>query len=105
LIFAAASLAWRHITGTGALLALASGSLASGVGYTFWYAALPSLAAWRAAVLQSMVPVTTAAAAVVVLGEPITARLVVAMVCVLAGVGLTIRRKAAITPATGGTPA
>jgi drug/metabolite transporter (DMT)-like permease len=95
LIFAAVSLPSRHITGTGALLALASGSLASGVGYTLWYAALPALAAWRAAVLQLVVPVATAGAAALFLGEIVTPRLIIAMVCVLAGVGLTIRPAAA----------
>jgi drug/metabolite transporter (DMT)-like permease len=72
-------------------LAIASGSLASGIGYSLWYAALPSLAAWRAAVVQLLVPVVTAAAAVVLLGEAIALRLVIAMLCVLVGVGLTIR--------------
>ena len=88
-----AALLWssRHVTHTGAFLAIASGSLASGVGYTFWYAALPALAAWRAAIVQLLVPVVTAAAAVVLLGEPVTSRLVVAMACVVGGVGLTVR--------------
>lgn len=88
-----AGLLWssRHVTHTGAVLAIASGSLASGVGYTLWYAALPALAAWRAAIVQLLVPVVTAAAAVVLLGEPITSRLVVAMACVIGGVGLTVR--------------
>jgi drug/metabolite transporter (DMT)-like permease len=89
--FAAISWPSRHVTSTGALLAVASGALASGVGYTFWYSALPRLAAWRAAVLQLLVPIVTAISAVVLLSEPMTSRLVVAMVCVLAGVGLTIR--------------
>ena len=89
--FAATSWSTRHVTHTGAWMAIASGSLASGVGYTFWYAALPALAAWRAAALQLLVPVATAGAAVVLLGESISLRLVVAMACVIVGVGLTIR--------------
>jgi drug/metabolite transporter (DMT)-like permease len=89
--FAAASWPTRHVTPAGAWLAIASGSLASGIGYSLWYAALPSLAAWRAAVVQLLVPVVTAAAAVVLLGEAIALRLVIAMLCVLVGVGLTIR--------------
>jgi drug/metabolite transporter (DMT)-like permease len=91
LAFAAVMWSSRHVTHTGALLAIASGSLASGVGYTLWYAALPSLAAWRAAIVQLLVPVVTAAAAVVLLGEPITSRLLLAMACVLGGIGLTVR--------------
>lgn len=89
--FAAIMWSSRHVTHTGALLAIASGSLASGVGYTFWYAALPSLPAWRAAIIQLLVPVVTAAAAVALLGEPITSRLLIAMGCVIGGVGITVR--------------
>jgi drug/metabolite transporter (DMT)-like permease len=89
--FVAASWPTRHVTPAGALMAISSGSLASAVGYALWYAALPDLAAWRAAVVQLPVPVVTAAAAVVLLGEAFTMRLVIAMLCVLAGVGLTIR--------------
>jgi len=92
LAFAAASWSTWHVTPAGALMAIGSGSLASGVGYSLWYAALPALAAWRAAVVQLLVPVVTAAAAVVLLGEAVTIRLVIAMLCVLAGVGLTTRR-------------
>lgn len=84
----AASLSWR-----GALLATASGSLASGVGYTFWYAALPALAAWRAALLQLLVPVVTALAAALWLGEAISSRLLAATALVIAGVWLTVRVK------------
>jgi drug/metabolite transporter (DMT)-like permease len=91
LVFAAASWPTRHVTPAGALMAVGSGSLASGIGYSLWYAALPALAAWKAAVVQLLVPVVTAGAAVVLLGEAITIRLVIAMLCVLVGVGLTIR--------------
>jgi drug/metabolite transporter (DMT)-like permease len=83
----AASLSWR-----GALLATASGSLASGVGYTFWYAALPALAAWRAALLQLLVPILTALLAIVWLGEAISPRLLLATAFVTTGIGLTIHR-------------
>jgi drug/metabolite transporter (DMT)-like permease len=83
----AASLSWR-----GALLATASGSLASGVGYTLWYAALPALAAWRAALLQLLVPIVTAIAAALLLGESLSTRLLAATALVTAGIGLTIHR-------------
>jgi len=75
----------------GALLATASGALASGVGYTLWYMALPHLAAWRAALLQMTVPVITAIAASVLLAEVITPRLLGSAVLVTAGVALSIR--------------
>jgi drug/metabolite transporter (DMT)-like permease len=91
-VFVLLSLGTLHATSRGLLLATASGSLASGVGYTLWYAALPSLLAWRAAILQLIVPVLTALAATVVLGEHVTARLIVASVLVVSGIGLTVRR-------------
>ena len=79
----------RFITSSGLGLAAASGSLASGVGYTFWYAALPALPAWRAAVLQLTVPVLTALSAAVLLHEPVTARLLVATALIAGGVAIT----------------
>ena len=80
-----------RFTWHGALLATASGALASGVGYTLWYMALPHLAAWRAALLQLTVPVITAVAASVLLAEVITPRLLGAAALVTAGVALSIR--------------
>ena len=91
-IFLGAWLRWLHVTPHGVLLALASGSLASGVGYTLWYAVLPSLAAWRAAILQLVVPVLTALAAIVLLNEPLTTRIVVSTVLIIGGVVLTTVR-------------
>ena len=80
-----------RFTWHGALLATASGALASGVGYTLWYMALPHLAAWRAALLQMTVPVITAIAASVLLAEVITPRLLASAALVTAGVALSIR--------------
>ncbi len=86
---AAAPIGW-HLTRSGIWLAAASGSIASGVGYTLWYAALPALAAWRAAVIQLVVPILTALCAAVMLDEALTFRLLAATTLVAAGVGLTI---------------
>lgn len=88
----AALLPQASISSRGVMLAVASGSLASGVGYTFWYAALPALASWRAALLQLLVPVLTAILAAAWLGEIISTRLVLAAGLVIAGVALTIHR-------------
>jgi drug/metabolite transporter (DMT)-like permease len=79
----------RRYSTTGVLLAAASGSIASGVGYTLWYTVLPALAAWRAAVVQLIVPVLTALLAAVLLGESITARLFIATALIAGGVWLT----------------
>ena len=90
LFFLAAAPAGWHVTPGGIWLAAASGSIASGVGYTLWYAAVPALAAWRAAVVQLVVPVLTALCAAALLSEPLTLRLLAATALVAAGVGLTI---------------
>jgi drug/metabolite transporter (DMT)-like permease len=82
-----------HLSAGGALLAVASGSLASGVGYSLWYAALAGLTAARAAVLQLLVPVLAAGAAVVLLGERPGARLLVAGAAIIGGVALALGRK------------
>jgi drug/metabolite transporter (DMT)-like permease len=79
----------RVITVEGLAFAAASGSLASGVGYTLWYSVLPSLAAWRAAVLQLTVPVITALFASVLLHEPVTGRLLIATALISGGVLIT----------------
>jgi len=84
------TLASAHASRRGLALAALSGALASGVGYSFWYAALPSLGALRAAVVQLSVPVLTAAGAALLLGEPVTARLVGASVVILGGVALAL---------------
>jgi drug/metabolite transporter (DMT)-like permease len=80
----------RHASLTGLVLAAASGSLASGIGYTMWYTVLPALAAWRAAIVQLTVPVLTALLATALLGETITTRLVGATALIAAGVWLTM---------------
>ena len=90
LAFVALAGATPHITAAGAGLAAASGSLASGVGYTLWYSALPSLSAWRAGVIQLVVPALTAVAASVLLDELFSLRLAAATGLVALGVGLTI---------------
>jgi drug/metabolite transporter (DMT)-like permease len=93
-ILSAVAIGWLvfsgHATTTGVLLAAASGSIASGVGYTIWYTVLPALAAWRAAVVQLIVPVLTALLAAVLLGEPITPRLLLATALIALGVWLTV---------------
>ena len=81
-----------RMTTAGVLLASASGAIASGVGYTLWYTALPSLAAWRAAIVQLVVPVLTALLAAFLLAERIESRLIVATVLVSAGVLVTSGR-------------
>jgi drug/metabolite transporter (DMT)-like permease len=90
LALSAALLGSAHVTPRGALLAVASGALTSGVGYSLWYAALGGLTATQAAVVQLSVPVLAAAGAVALLGETITPRLAACGGIVLGGVALAV---------------
>jgi len=76
----------------GAILAVVSGALASGLGYVAWYAALSGLTATRAATVQLAVPVLAAAGGVAFLAEGITTRLLIAAALILGGVGLALVR-------------
>jgi len=78
---------------TGAAYAIASGALASGLGYALWYAAVPSLKATTAATVQLSVPVLAAIGGVVLLGEAPTLRLLLASIAVLGGVALALSRR------------
>jgi drug/metabolite transporter (DMT)-like permease len=73
-----------------ALYAVASGALASGIGYAVWYAVLPALSRTRAAIVQLTVPAIAAAGGVVFIGEALSLRLVVATVAIVGGVALAL---------------
>jgi drug/metabolite transporter (DMT)-like permease len=81
-----------HAGARGLALAAISGALASGMGYAIWYAALPSLTATRAGVVQLTVPVIAALGGVLFLGEVVTVRLLACTLAVLGGVALALRR-------------
>lgn len=90
-LLSVALLADASVDGAGIAYAVASGALASGVGYVIWYMALPALKASSAATVQLSVPVIAAAGGVLFLGEPVGVRLVLASVAVLGGIALVIR--------------
>ena len=92
----------------GVIVALASGVVASGLGYIVWYAALPLLTATRAAIVQLSVPVIAAAGGVAFLGESLDGRFVVAAILVLGGIALAVSvktkpRRAKAAPVTEAT--
>ncbi|MBL8977687.1 MAG: DMT family transporter [Gemmatimonadetes bacterium] len=76
-----------HLEVRGVLLAALSGAVASGLGYVAWYRALPALRGVIASVVQLAVPVLAAGGGVLLLGERITPRLVLASLAVLGGIG------------------
>jgi len=70
----------------GAVLAVLSGAVASGLGYALWYRVLPRLQTLLAATAQLAVPVLAAAGGVLFLGEAPSLRLAICAPVVLGGV-------------------
>jgi drug/metabolite transporter (DMT)-like permease len=89
LALALLSLRALHMTPRGALLAIVSGAITSGLGYVVWYAALPTMTATRSAAVQLAVPVLAAFGGVLFLAEAPTLRLFTAALLILGGVALT----------------
>jgi drug/metabolite transporter (DMT)-like permease len=88
-----AMLGHATVDGIGLGYALASGALASGLGYAVWYTALPALKATSAATVQLSVPVIAAVGGIVLLGEAPSLRLALASVAVLGGIALVITER------------
>ncbi|MBS1913579.1 MAG: DMT family transporter [Bacteroidetes bacterium] len=80
----------HSLDGAGIWYAVASGAVASGIGYAVWYSVLRGLPATNAATIQLSVPVIAAAGALIVLGEEITVRLIAGSIAILGGVFLAI---------------
>lgn len=88
-----ASLVWvdrAHATGPGVGYALLSGAVTSGIGYAIWYTAVPHLKAATAATVQLSVPLLTALAGTLFLGETWTLRLALACLAILGGIALVV---------------
>jgi drug/metabolite transporter (DMT)-like permease len=83
-----------HASPLGITLAAASGGIASGLGYSLWYAAVPSLGATRAAVVQLSVPVITALAAIVILDEPLRTTIAIGGAAIVGGLALALKAPA-----------
>jgi drug/metabolite transporter (DMT)-like permease len=81
---------WASIDLAGVSYAIVSGAITSGLGYVIWYSALPGLKATSAATVQLSVPVLTATGGILLLGEPITLRYVLASIAVLGGIALVV---------------
>jgi len=78
---------------TGVWYAIASGALTSGLGYALWYSVLPALRAASAATVQLSVPVITALGGILLLGENLSLRFVLASLTILGGIALVILGK------------
>ncbi|BFM03094.1 DMT family transporter [Psychrobacter alimentarius] len=74
------------VTTKGILLAGASGAIASGIGYSIWYTAMPLLKNTQAAIVQLCVPILAAILGVVFLSEQLSLPFVVASTVILGAV-------------------
>jgi drug/metabolite transporter (DMT)-like permease len=90
LILIAADMLTRGVDPIAALYAIASGAIASGVGYAIWYAVLPRLTRTRAAIVQLTVPAIAAAGGVVFIGESMSFRLVLSTIAIIGGIALAL---------------
>ena len=91
-------IAGANVSLPGVLLAVASGALASGLGYAVWYAALAGLTASRAATVQLSVPVIAAVGGVLLLSEQVTMRLVVASGLTIGGIWVVLAQRSRRVP-------
>ncbi|MFL6531467.1 MAG: DMT family transporter [Chthoniobacterales bacterium] len=90
LVVSLAAIPWMRIDLPGASYAITSGAIASGLGYVIWYTALPHLKAASAATVQLSAPILAATGGILLLGEPLTIRFVVAGIAVLGGIALIV---------------
>lgn len=82
-----------HFSKEGILLALISGGITSGIGYTIWYIALGGLSAAQAAVVQLLVPIIAAIGGIIFVSEAITLRLAISSLMVLGGILVVVLGK------------
>lgn len=76
----------NNVTTKGILLAGASGAIASGIGYSIWYTAMPLLKNTQAAIVQLCVPILAAILGVVFLSEQLSLPFVIASTVILGAV-------------------
>ena len=76
----------------GAMLAVVSGTVTSGIGYAVWYAVLPKFRSTTAAILQLLVPLIAAGFGSLFLAEALTWQLAFATAFVFFGTFVALRR-------------
>lgn len=92
-LLSALSIAGYNLDIAGVWYAIASGAITSGLGYAIWYSVIPNLKATSAATIQLSVPVIAALGGIIILGESITTRFLLASLAIIGGIALVILRK------------
>lgn len=93
-IVSALTLRQANLSASGVAYAIASGGIASGLGYVVWFAAVKRLRATAAATVQLSVPIIAAFGGIVLLDEAVTLRLLVASIATLGGIWLVLAQRA-----------
>jgi len=88
----------NDISITGVILSVASGAIASGIGYSIWYMAMPLLKTTQSAVVQLCVPVLAALLGMIFLSEKLTLDFIIASVVILGAVLVFILNKGQARP-------
>ena len=83
----------NDISMTGIIFSVASGAIASGIGYSIWYMAMPLLKTTQSAVVQLCVPVLAALFGMIFLSEKLTLDFIVASAVILSAVLVFILNK------------
>jgi len=80
----------------GVLLAVASGALASGLGYALWYHVVSRISGAAAATVQLSVPLLAAVGGVITMQESISMRLALTGMMILGGIALVTMKRSAM---------
>ena len=88
----------NDISMTGVILSVASGAIASGIGYSVWYMTMPLLKTTQSAVVQLCVPILAALFGVIFLSEKLTLDFIVASAVILSAVLVFILNKGRAKP-------
>ena len=84
-----------HVGIKGVGLAILSGAVTSGLGYAIWYTVLPSLTRAQSGIIQMLPAPLATLGGLALLGEPITAKLLLASFLILSGVLIGVLRRPA----------
>jgi drug/metabolite transporter (DMT)-like permease len=93
LLFSLIAISYFRPDTTGLVYALLSGAVTSGIGYAIWYKALPGLKPLEASIVQLSVPIIAAFGGILLLGETMSLRLLLAATAVLGGILLVTIEK------------
>jgi drug/metabolite transporter (DMT)-like permease len=89
-VLSLALLKGTRLDSAGLCYGIASGAIASGLGYALWYQVVPLLKSTQAATVQLSVPVIAALGGIIFLGETMNLRLALASAAVVGGIALLL---------------